>query len=183
MSTEPSATPHFPTWDQTFDSTGSLLFRTARHVPILAALGCLAFVAVGFWLLGRGGLAALAGLLSILCFGLAGIPCCVYLFIKPRSLAFTAEGVQIARRPSIPWSAVAGAGHVTQGPQTHAILELTPEGMAAYEQALTGRAARTHASQKSYVGGNGVFFPPYLSASPRDIAAWVNENRQRLATG
>ncbi|RZU63597.1 hypothetical protein [Zhihengliuella halotolerans] len=183
MTRDAPAASRFPEWDRAFDSTGTLHFRTGRHVSVLALLGCLVFVAAGFWMLGvERPLAAIAGVLALLFFGVMGVPTCVYLFFKPRSLTFTADGVLITRRPLIPWEAVAGAGHVTQGPQTHGVLRLTPEGMAAYEGALTGRAARVHASQKSYTGGDGAFFPPYLPASPRDIAAWVNANRHRLAT-
>jgi len=184
MTSSAPAASSFPEWDHTFDSTGTLHFRTGRHVPVLALLGCLVFVAAGLWMLGvERPLAAIAGVLAVLFFGVVGIPASVYLIFNPRILTFTATGVQISRRPLIPWKAVAGAGHITQGPQVHCVLRLTPEGMAAYEGALTGTAARVDASQKSYAGGDGVFFPPYLPASPRDIAAWVNANRQRLATG
>ncbi|GHC99795.1 hypothetical protein [Zhihengliuella salsuginis] len=181
MSSGPAATARFPEWDRAFDSTGSLSFRMGRHVPLLCLLGCLAFVSGGIWLLGVDRpFAAIAGVLAIVFFGLVGIPCCVYLFFNPRSLTFTASGVQITRRPLIPWAAIAGAGFIEQGSQAHGVLQLTPEGIAAYEVALAGRAASVHASQKSYAGADGVFLPTHLSASPRDIAAWVNETRERL---
>lgn len=166
-------------WAKQFAEEGSIAFPSSRTKMSLGLLGCLAFSAVGIWMILQGGVVpTVIGSLSIAFFGVVGVPIILWRWITRKPVVrIDREGVSSGERRAR-WADIEGFWVWSLSGSAVVVVQLRPE-------AANNLRAHTHPARRwledmnqRLVGPSTISLPSGNGFDPEAMAAWLNSLRQ-----
>lgn len=168
-------------WAQQFAEKGFVAFPTSRAKMSLVLLGCLAFSALGVWMiLQREVVPAVFGWLSLAFFGIVGIPILSWRWITRRPIVHIDQQGVASGQQRAAWADIEGFRVWSMHGQAAVVVQLTPRGAKDIATQVHPIRRWWDGLSQSMVGPATMFFPSGNGFDPDAMATWLNSLRQSL---
>lgn len=163
--------------DQELLHERQVVFTQRRQRMSLGLLGCLAFVALGVLLIYIG--AWPLGVITIIFFGVIGIPAIVVQMIRPRTVTVTADSVEITGCPPLPWTATTGLRVFSTRGTDVGFIGLTAHGQAHITAHMNVARRLLHRANTRLLKEPGIALPHGLNIHVHQLLDWLALVRER----
>jgi hypothetical protein len=162
-------------WAQEFEEDGGVVFPSSRAKMALVLLGCIAFSAVGIWLLLRGdAVSVVVGSLSIAFFGFVGIPTTSWRLVTRKPVVrVDHDGVSSGQRRAL-WAEIEGFWVWSVSSSAAVIVRLTPAGGTSVRAQAHPALRWLCDLNERMVGPSTMSLPSGNGFDPYALALWLN---------